>query len=221
MAGLPSDEPATVLVIDDHPLFRKGVLQLLLTTDNLRPVGEAENGLRGVELACALRPDLILLDLYMKGGMDGIETLQALRGQGIDSRIAILTVSDRPADIIAAVRAGADDYVLKDTEPEVLVCRLQNTLFGESEMSDEFTTLIAASLREEHAIKMRNTEGLTEREIAILRHLAIGHSNKLIARHLDIMESTVKVHIHHLLQKLHFRSRVEAAVWALEQGLNL
>ncbi len=219
MAASPTLETATVLIIDDHPLFRKGVLRLLMSTDNLQPVGEAENGLQGIELACSLNPDLILLDLHLKGGMDGIETLHSLREKGVSSHIAVLTISDKPADIIAAVRAGADEYVLKDSEPESLLRRLQAMLFSDSQMSEEMMALLAIALREQHEVKDRSAKDLTEREIAILLHLAHGHSNKIIARELDIMESTVKVHVHNLLRKLHFQSRVEAAVWAVEQKL--
>ncbi len=219
MAGNPARTPATVLVIDDHPLFRKGVLQLLQSTENLRPVGEADNGDAGIACAHALAPDLILLDLHMKAGKDGIETLQALRAQGIESRIVILTVSDRPGDIIAAIRAGADDYLLKDTEPEALLGRAQNILFGDDPVSAELTALLTTALREDQAGRRRSLDDLTERERLILRALSRGQSNKHIARALDIMESTVKVHIHSLLRKLQFHSRVEAAIWAVSIGL--
>ncbi len=217
----PAPTPqATVLVIDDHPLFRKGVLELLSSTTHLRPVGEAENGDEGIARALALDPDLILLDLNMKGGKDGIATLQHMRAQGIESRIIILTVSDDSHDLISAIRAGADGYLLKDTEPEDMLRHLEEALFGKTVISDGLTTLLAAALRQETLMRSPNPAELTEREQTILRYLAQGLSNKLIARELDIMESTVKVHIRNLLKKLKFHSRLEAAVWAVSNGLS-
>jgi two-component system nitrate/nitrite response regulator NarL len=217
----PAPTPkATVLVIDDHPLFRKGVLELLSSTAHLQPVGEAENGDEGIAKALSLDPDLILLDLNMKGGKDGITTLQHMRTQGIESRIIILTVSDDSHDLISAIRAGADGYLLKDTEPEDMLRHLEEALFGKTVISEGLTTLLASALRQETLMRSPNPAELTERELTILRYLAQGLSNKLIARELDIMESTVKVHIRNLLKKLKFHSRLEAAVWAVTNGLS-
>ena len=216
----PTRPSATVLVIDDHPLFRKGVLELLSSTTHLQPVGEADNGDAGIAQALALDPDLILLDLNMKGGKDGITTLQHMRAQGIESRIIILTVSDDSHDLISAMRAGADGYLLKDTEPEEILHHLEEALFGKTVISEGLTTLLASALRRESNLNLHNQSDLTERETTILRYLAQGLSNKLIARELDIMESTVKVHIRNLLKKLRFHSRVEAAVWAVNNGFS-
>ncbi len=215
----PSTEPARILVIDDHPLFRKGVLELLASTRHLHPVGEAENGDTGIAKALTLTPDLILLDLNMKAGKNGIATLQALRAAGVDCRIIILTVSDDPNDLVAAIRAGADGYLLKDTEPAQVLTHLQNALFGQTVISDTLMGHLALLLRRESATEARSQSELTERESTILGCLAQGLSNKLIARELDIMESTVKVHIRNLLKKLKFHSRVEAAVWAVSNGI--
>ena len=208
----------TVIVIDDHPLFRKGVSQLIGMDAQLKLVGEASSGEEGVELARSATPDLILLDLNMKG-MSGIDTLLALREAGLDARVVMLTVSDNGDDLIAAIRSGADGYLLKDMEPEELLARIKDALFGRMVISDSLNGLLAQALREETVAAGRSTAGLTERERAILACLAGGMSNKLIARELSIAEGTVKVHVKNLLKKLNFRSRVEAAVWAVEQGL--
>ena len=208
----------TVIVIDDHPLFRKGVSQLIGMDEQLKLVGEASSGEEGVELARRATPDLILLDLNMKG-MSGIDTLLALREAGLDARVVMLTVSDNADDLIAAIRSGADGYLLKDMEPEELLARIKDALFGRMVISDSLNGLLAQALREETVAAGRSTAGLTERERAILACLAGGMSNKLIARELNIAEGTVKVHVKNLLKKLNFRSRVEAAVWAVEQGL--
>ena len=208
----------TVIVIDDHPLFRKGVSQLIAMDDQLKLVGEASSGEEGVELARRMNPDLILLDLNMKG-MGGIDTLLALRGAGLEARVVMLTVSDNADDLIAAIRSGADGYLLKDMEPEELLARIKDALFGRMVISDSLNGLLAQALREETVAAGRSLSGLAERERAILACLAGGMSNKLIARELNITEGTVKVHVKNLLKKLNFRSRVEAAVWAVEQGL--
>jgi two-component system nitrate/nitrite response regulator NarL len=118
-----------ILIIDDHPLFRKGARQLLEMAPSLEVIGEAANGEDGVALARQLEPDLVLLDLHMRG-MGGIETLKAIRDAGLDCRVVVLTVSDHADDLVAAIRAGADGYLLKDMEPEELLAAIQNTLAG-------------------------------------------------------------------------------------------
>jgi two-component system, NarL family, nitrate/nitrite response regulator NarL len=209
---------STVIIIDDHPLFRKGVCQLIALNNELHLIGEASSGEEGLELAKALEPDLILLDLNMKG-MNGIETLRALREADLAARILILTVSDAADDLVAAIRAGADGYLLKDMEPEELLERIVEAQRGRIVISESLNGLLARSLRDEAQAAERSLAHLTEREKDILGCLASGLSNKLIARDLNIAEGTVKVHIKNLLKKLKFRSRLEAAVWAIDQNL--
>ena len=203
-----------VLIIDDHPLFRKGLSQLLALSGSFEVIAEAASGQEGIELARSLDPDLILLDLNMKG-MNGLETLRTMRDLEIDARIILITVSDAPEDLIAAIRAGSDGYILKDNDPDDILRLIDSAMHGKNAISPELTSLLATALREETVVEQRSQASLTERETAILKCLASGMSNKLIARELDIMESTVKVHIRNLLKKLKFRSRVEAAVWAV------
>ena len=212
-------DPTRVLVIDDHPLFRRGVSQLLGLQPGFSVIAEAASGQEGLALAKEHDPDLILLDLNMKG-MNGIDTLRAMRDADIDARIIILTVSNAPEDLIAAIRAGSDGYILKDNDPADILTLICNAMSGQTAISPELTTLLASALRHETVVETRSHAGLTERELAILKCLAAGKSNKLIGRELDIMESTVKVHIRNLLKKLKFRSRVEAAVWAVENRLS-
>ena len=219
MTANTMSENTRVLVIDDHPLLRKGVCQLLELTDGFIVVGEAASGRDGIELAKQLDPDLILLDLNMKG-INGLETLRTLRDMGVDSRIILLTVSNAPEDLIGAIRAGADGYILKDNDPDDILRLIGNAMQGQTAISPELASLLAAALREESMTEQRSQASLTERETAILKCLAAGKSNKLIARELDIMESTVKVHVRNLLKKLKFRSRVEAAVWAVANQLD-
>jgi len=210
----------TILVVDDHPLFRKGVIQLLALASDFEVVGEAGDYTTAVRLANEKEPDLTLLDLNLKGS-GGLEILAALKEVDPSRRVVMLTVSDAPEDLMAAIRAGADGYLLKDTEPEELLERVRGSLEGKTVISDVLTAALAEALRDDARGARRDLRSLTDRELAVLRCVAGGQSNKVIARNLSITEGTVKVHVKHLLKKLGFRSRVEAAVWASEQGLRL
>lgn len=215
------DERSTVLVVDDHPLFRKGVVQLLAMEPSIHVVGEAGN--RGQALALVQRhePDLILLDLNLKAE-SGLDILAAIKAEDPSRRVVMLTVSDAAEDLMGAIRAGADGYLLKDMEPEQLLDRVRASLAGETVIGDALAARLASALRQE----ARDAAGglrrdlllLTDREQQVLRCLADGQSNKRIARALSITEGTVKVHVKNLLKKLAFRSRVEAAVWMAQQA---
>jgi len=206
----------SIIAIDDHPLFRKGVADLLEMDDSMELVGEASNGPDGLHLAARLRPELILLDINMKG-MNGIETLQAIKREDPDARVVMLTVSDNEEDVIAALRLGADGYLLKDMEPEEILQSLRGAVEGKLVISESLTRLLAQALRDEgKRLDPREAVALTTREREILEQIACGLSNKLIAKELQISEGTVKVHVKNLLKKLHLHSRVEAAVWALK-----
>ena len=209
------EDAQTILVIDDHPLMRKGIVQLITMEDSLRLVGEAGNGQRGLELARQLRPDLILLDLNMRG-LSGLETLKALKAADLDSRVIILTVSDSEEDVVTALRAGADGYLLKDMEPEDVLRSLKTAAQGRIALGEQVAAIVADALRHESQSRPADGARLTEREREILALIASGCSNKLIARQLKITEGTVKVHVKHLLRKLNMDSRVEAAVWAVK-----
>lgn len=212
-----SEGVQTILVIDDHPLMRKGIIQLIAMEDSLRLVGEAGDGRRGLELSLQWRPNLILLDLNMRG-LSGLETLKAIKAADLDSRVIILTVSDSEEDVAAALRAGADGYLLKDMEPEDVLHSLKIAAQGRIALSDSVAAILADVLRHESQPRSMDSARLTEREQEILSLIATGCSNKLIARQLKITEGTVKVHVKHLLRKLNLDSRVEAAVWAVKQG---
>jgi two-component system nitrate/nitrite response regulator NarL len=210
---MPTPDPQTILIVDDHPLFRKGVIQLIQAAPEFRFIGEAASGGEGIALAHRLHPDMILLDLNMKD-MNGVEVLKAIKDEGLDSRVIMLTVSDQAEDLMAALQAGADGYLLKDMEPEDLMQQLAEAARGKITISERLTQLLVTSLREKSRPTSINEAGLTEQENRILDHLVDGKSNKLIARDMGIAEGTVKVHVKHLLKKLNLRSRVEAAVWA-------
>ncbi len=200
-----------VMLVDDHPLMRRGINQLLSLEDEFEVISEASNGTEAVALAHEDEPDLILLDLNMKG-MSGLDTLQALRTDGCSSIIVILTVSDSPADIEALVKAGADGYLLKDTEPDDLVGLLKLASSGEKAYSD-----VVAKYLKEHEGHTDVFDSLTDRETQILREVAKGFRNKQIANHLFISEATVKVHMKSLLKKLCVPSRTAASVLYLQR----
>lgn len=207
---------STIMLVDDHPLLRKGLKQLLAFEDDLDVIAEASNGADALLIAEEQDPDLIILDLHMQG-MDGLETLTKLRDAGVTSRIVMLTVSDSDEDVLAAISQGADGYLLKDTEPDQLLEQIKLALSGKMVLSEAVTQVLAAAIRRPAVRPASELDSLTGREVEILQCIAKGMSNKVIARELDISDGTVKVHVKHLLKKLGLRSRVEAAVWMVNQ----
>lgn len=208
--------PIRILLVDDHPLMRRGMRDLLAMEDDLLPVGEAGTGEEALRLVDELDPDLILLDLNMPG-MDGLETLQRLREAKVDARIILFTVSDDQSHVLEALRQGADGYLLKDMDPEQLVEQVRAAANGKLALTPELTLILAQAIRERPSNASQNANAsLTKREKDVLRLIAKGLSNKMIARKLGITEGTVKVHVKNLLHSLRLRSRVEAAIWATE-----
>lgn len=215
-----SQPTSSIMLVDDHPLLRKGLRQLITMGGDMEVVAEASNGADAIALANEHDPDLILLDLNMQG-MDGLETLRRMREDGITSRIVMLTVSDADEDVLNAISFGADGYLLKDMEPEDMLVQIERALTGKMVLSESVTQVLATAIRNPLIKQDIEKDGLTQREWEILKLIAKGMSNKLIARELDISDGTVKVHVKHLLKKLHLRSRVEAAVWMInQQGQN-
>ncbi len=220
MTDKTPDAPASILIIDDHPLLRRGVSQLLELEDDMTLIGEAGDPETGIRLALELDPDMVLLDLNMPG-LNGIETLKRLRDQGFAGRVVMFTVSDHEEDVVAALQGGADGYLLKDMDPDEMIRQLRQASLGRMVISESLTALLAEALRSHRSQPAApDIHSLTQREREILRELAGGLSNKMIARKLDITEGTVKVHVKHLLKKLNLRSRVEAAVWAVQEGVD-
>ncbi len=208
-----------IMLVDDHPMLRRGLSDLLSMEDDLLPVAQAGSGEEAVALALSHELDLILLDLNMPG-MDGIETIRALRAAGVDTRIIIFSVSDDHDDVLEALREGADGYLLKDIEPEDLIEHIRLAAQGKMVLSAELTEVLAQAIRGRPACAQTQPSMLTRREKDVLKLIAKGQSNKMIARSLDIAEGTVKVHVKRLLNKLGMRSRTEAAVWVVENDLD-
>ena len=212
-----------VLLIDDHALVRKGIAALL-SSRGVEVVASVGSGEEGVRRALELTPDIVLLDVKMPG-MNGIETLRNLRARGVSTPVLMLTMSSEDSDLSAALRAGAQGYLLKDMEPDELVPALEAALQGDHVVAKELLGTLARIVRNEAGAgkeaprRCASFDELTPRELKVLEHVAKGLSNKVIANALNITEGTVKLHVKAILRKLGMRSRVEAAVMAVENGL--
>ncbi len=207
-----------VVLVDDHTLFRKGLAELLEREDLVHV--DAITGDPG-EVAALLRqhaPDVLLLDLNI-AGTDGILVMQDLRRDGFTLPVLLLTVSEAEEDMARALRSGANGYLLKSMEPDELVDAIQRAARGESVVAPAMTAKLVRLLDSKNTSSTSLLESLTQREREILSHLARGESNKAIARALDISYDTVKLHVRHILAKLNLSSRVEAAVFAVENRL--
>ncbi len=209
-----------VVLIDDHTLVRKG-LQQLLESRGIEVAASVGTGAEGLSVTPGLSPDIVLLDVKMPD-MNGLEVLVRLRAAGVQAPILMLTMSRDEADLQTALRGGAQGYLLKDMDPEDLVPALQDAVRGDNVVAKE----LIGSLTRLVQGRQKNTPSpaaplaeLTPREQEILRHLAEGRSNKAIARALYITDGTVKLHVKSILRKLGVRSRVEAAVMAVEHDL--
>ncbi len=207
-----------VLILDDHTLFREG-LQSLLEHRGIQVIASIGEGKPGIEAAKQLQPDVILLDMRMPE-IDGIGVLRRLRQSGLSMPVTILTTSSNERDLVEALRAGAQGYLLKDMEPDDLVVALLEIVKGKTVVAPTLTPVLAKVVQGESVEpkESKPIDSLTPRETEILGLLAEGLSNKLIARELGISDGTVKLHVKAILRKLDVHSRVEAAVMAVEQG---
>lgn len=244
-ADLP---PIRLLVVDDHTLFRRGLTALLARTSRLRIVGDAADAGEALRKAQELKPDIILLDNHLPG-VKGVDALPALREAAPGARILMLTVSEDEADLADALRGGAAGYLLKNMEGEALTAAIVRTMEGDSIVAPEMTSKLVAAYRCATAPASDTTRpesapppppvaatdpapataatstpaaisSLSPRELDVLRGIARGASNKEIARAHGIAETTVKIHVQHILRKLDVSSRVHAAVIASESGLD-
>lgn len=209
-------KPTRILIADDHPLYREGVARTLAADPGLEVVAAASDGEEAVALALDLRPDLVLLDLSMPGA-GGLAALQELRRAAPDLRVAILTASEEDQDVIEALKAGAQGYVLKGIGGDALVAAVKDLARGQTYVSPHLAGRMLDILRAEREGRAAAPQRLTPREEEILRELAEGKSNKEIARALSIQEKTVKHHVTVILQKLQVRNRTEAALKAKER----
>ena len=204
--------PITVLLVDDHPVVRTGLRALFAHHDEVEVVGEAASGEEAIALSEHLHPDVVLCDLRLGPGIDGVTTTAALRAQDPAPAVIILTTFDRDVEIIRAIEAGAAGYLLKDVTPATIVSSLREAAAGRMVLAPEMTQRVVDGMRKP---RIR----LTDRELEVLRLLDQGASNREIARTLFVTEATVKTHLVHLFSKLNVESRAKAVTLARETGL--
>jgi two-component system nitrate/nitrite response regulator NarL len=210
-----------ILLVDDHILFRKGVAAVLASHDDLDVVGEAGNGHEALERARETVPDIILMDIHMPE-CDGLEAVKSIKQELPHVRIIMLTVSDNERDLFAAIKNGADGYLLKNLEPAQLFEMIECIRRGEAPVNGSIAAKILNEFRQpakstNHLTETRND--LTPREIQVLELIVQGATNKEIGNALSIAEDTVKIHLRNILEKLHLHNRIQAAVYAVRQGL--
>ncbi|WMD22439.1 response regulator transcription factor [Achromobacter seleniivolatilans] len=217
--------PIRILLVDDHTLFRSGVRLLLQRQPDFEVVAEAGDGVEAVKRAKELKPDVILLDLNLPG-LSGLETLQLLTQDLPSCAVIILTVSEEADELGQALRDGARGYLVKNIDADVLTAAIRRAAAGESVIAESMTAKLVEQFRGQASLAAQapghaERHRLTARETQIVQCLARGASNKVIARELDVSESTVKIHVQNVLKKLNLTSRVQVAVYAVEHGLHI
>lgn len=211
-------DPIRVLIVDDHAVVRQGLKAFLRTQDDIEFVGEAANGEEAIGQVKVLEPDVILMDLVMPG-MDGITTMKRIKEGGTEARVIVLTSFSEDAQVVAAVKAGASGYLLKDVSPQDLIAAIRGVHSGEAQLHPS----IAAKLMQEVAepsTASQKADALTARELEVLRALARGMANKEIAVELGVAEKTVKTHVSAILRKLQVADRTQAALYAVREHLD-
>ncbi len=237
--GAEPPDTIRILLADDQPLFRRAIATLIEEQPELTVVGEAENGLRAVEMAHRLQPDLVVMDVQMPV-MNGVEAVRLIRDQLPAIKVVMLTVSDADDHLFDAIRFGAHGYLLKDLRPDQLYDLLRAVMRNETPLSPAIAGRLLAEFRAtprgdprrvdtgdaSRAGSLRTSPpdepagpGLTRRELEIVQLVAEGLSNKEIGTRLSITEGTVKNHVHNALEKLQFENRIQAAAYVVRQGL--
>lgn len=214
--------PIRILLIDDHTLFRSGIKALLQRQTDFEVVGEASDGLEGVKLVEQTPADIVLLDIDMPS-MNGLEALAQIRESHPQLAVLMLTVSEDFDTLAESLRLGAKGYLLKNVDQEFLLRSIRSVCSGNSVMSPQMMTKFVTHMAHHDNNEQRGTgtqETLTRRERETLGWLARGYSNKEIARTLNLAESTVKVHVQSILRKLGLTSRVQAAIYAIENNID-
>lgn len=213
--------PVRILVVDDHALLRQGIVTVLADERDLQVVGEAANGREAVAKAAELMPDVILMDISMPE-MGGLEATRRIKQEMPYVRIVILTIADDDQSLFEAVKSGAQGYLLKNVDPSVLVSTVRGIAAGETAISRTMASKLIgefATQPQRPVAASPTGVALTQREKEVLELVAEGRSNRDIASALAIAENTVKNHLKNILEKLHLQNRVQAAAFALRQGI--
>lgn len=208
-------EQVRIVVVDDHALFRRGLVGLLSEMQSFEVVGEASNGVEALRVIAEQRPDIVLLDVNMPA-MSGVETLSAMKRKNIQSQVLMLTISQHEEDLIGSIRAGASGYLLKNAEPEMLRQTILDVMAGKSVLAPEITEQVFRLVR---SGQVGSSGILSEREVEVLRFLAKGYTTAQTSSKLVISENTVKTHVRHILNKLEVGNRAEAVAKATQLGL--
>ncbi len=207
-----------VVLVDDHTLFRSGIKSLLQRHDDFEVVAEAGDGLEGIKRVRSLQPDVVLLDLHMRG-ISGLEAVKVIVEEVPGAHVLMLTVSEDAQDLMEALRAGACGYLLKNIETDTLIDAIRRAAQGESVVAQQMTAKLIEGVRNPPPENQEpEREKFSPRERDILAALAQGDSNKEIARKLNLAESTVKIHVQNIFKKLGMSSRVQVALYAVENG---
>ncbi len=208
--------PVRLVVVDDHALFRRGLISLLSDMREFKVVGEAGNGKEALAVIQEVLPDLVLLDVNMPE-MDGIQTVEALRKAKLPLYILMLTISQQEDDLMTAIRMGADGYLLKNTEPDDLRKAILRVAAGEGALSPEVTGSVMRALARQ--AELTGQQPLSDRELEVLVCLADGLTTNQIAARLFISDNTVKTHVRHILEKMEASNRTEAVSKGIQLGL--
>lgn len=211
-------KPTTVIVIDSHSLFRRGIIQTISSDSDFLVVGEASSGEEGLLLVKQLKPDIALIDINVKG-INNLQILKQIRKEMVLSYCIVLTACNKESDLKDALRVGVNGYLLKEMATEDLCKSLRKAMSGIVVLHESLTNILINALTYPTSKISSEEMSLTEREREVLACLAKGFRNQIIAKVLNISETTVKVHIKHLLSKLSLTSRLEAAVWAHKREL--
>jgi len=207
-----STSPAKILLVDDHPMLRRGMADLLSLEPDFNVVADVSSGEETLAYLKDNDVDLIILDQNMPG-LSGLDTVKQIRDQGNQAKILMFTVSDSGDDIHNALKHGVNGYLLKDMQPEQVALDIRKALRGELVVSSRLAAVLAPALRTPNLDDI--VSNLTSRELQVVKMIAKGQSNKMIGNELGISESTVKVHVKHILNKTNLRTRVDVAVWAV------
>jgi len=211
-------QPAAIriLITDDHAIVREGLHKLISTEPGMEVIGEAADGIQAVQMACELKPDVILMDMVMPR-MGGLEAIRKIKEECPEARILVLTSFSDDETVFPAIKAGALGYMLKNTSPNLLLSAIRDVYQGNSSMSPDIANKLMSELQRKSDLPLTK-DPLTQREMDVLKLVAQGFTNQEIADQLVISEGTVRTHVSNILSKLHLANRTQAALFALREG---